>query len=340
MNKRRRTWLLNQTLTAMLFFVLSIYVCFTTIQSWASSKPTKPFRPNILLPPISPNTSSSSSSSSSSSMRVKVYMYDDLPTKFTYGVVEHFWTAHGFADVAKSTIQKLKYPSHQHSLEWHLLLDLTRPENERTGSPVIRVMDPNEADLFYVPFFSSLSWVVSRTHFSNGSGQVKKYSDSETQEELVTWLEGQEYWRRNKGRDHVLVCQNPNALNRVMNRVKNALLLVSDLGRVRPDRSSLVKDVVVPDSHRISAYNGDVGVENRKTLLFFMGNRFRKGVKRYFEYKDPNGTVNKVWRQVSQKLPLIKLMISCDRRLATMHVTETDCSACLCSNQSGIATTR
>lgn len=62
-------------------------------------------------------------------------------------------------------------------------------------------------------------------------------------------------------------------------------------------------------------------------------------VKRYFEYKDPNGTVNEVWRQVSQKLPLIKLMISCDRRLATMHVTEPDCSACLCSNQSGIATT-
>ena len=204
-------------------------------------------------------------------------MYDDLPTKFTYGVVEHFWTAHGFADVAKSTLQKLKYPSHQHSLEWHLLLDLTRPENERTGSPVIRVMDPNEADLFYVPFFSSLSWVVSRTHFANGSGPVNKYSDSETQEELVTWLEGQEYWRRNKGRDHVLVCQNPNALTRVMDRVKNAVLLVSDLGRVRPDHSSLVKDVVVPDSHRISAYNGDVGAEDRKSL-FFMGNRFRKGV--------------------------------------------------------------
>ncbi|KAM4088152.1 hypothetical protein ACB094_07G049400 [Castanea mollissima] len=124
-----------------------------------------------------------------------------------------------------------------------------------------------------------------------------------------------------------------------MDRVKNAVLLVSDLGRVRPDHSSLVKDVVVPDSHRISAYNGDVGVEDRKTLLFFMGNRFHKGVKRYFEYKDPNGTVNEVWRQVSQKLPLIKLMISCDRRLATTHVSEPDCSACLCSNQSGIVTT-
>jgi hypothetical protein len=45
-------------------------------------------------------------------------------------------------------------------------------------------------------------------------------------------------------------------------------------------------------------------------------------VKRYFDYKDPNGTLNEVWRQVSQKLPLIKLMIKQDRRLAMMHVTE------------------
>lgn len=409
MNKERKSWLLNQTLTAMIFFVLFIYAIFTTIP-WAS----KP-RPNV------PIVSSSNPNHSG----VKVYLYD-LPSKFNYGVVKHFWITLGFADVAT-----LKYPSHQHSLEWHLFKELARPEMERFGSPIIRVSNPNEADLFYIPFFSSLSWVVSKAHIPEGSGRVKTYSDSETQEELLTWLKGQEYWRRSKGRDHVLMCQNPNALNRVMDRVKNMVLLVSDFGRIRPDQSSLVKDVVVPCSHRISAYNGDIGVENRKTLLFFMGNPFRKGggkvrdflfqvleneedvimkhgppsetnqrlasqgmhsskfcldpagttpascrlfdailsmcipvivsdrielpfedvidyrkiaifvdstsavkqgflvamlrnvtterileyqrelklVKRYFDYKDPNGTLNEVWRQVSQKLPLIKLMI-------------------------------
>ena len=60
-------------------------------------------------------------------------------------------------------------------------------------------------------------------------------------------------------------------------------------------------------------------------------------VKRYFEYEDPNGTVNEIWRQVSQKLPLIKLMINRDKRIVTRDLPEPDCS-CLCSNQSGIDT--
>ncbi|WVZ23318.1 hypothetical protein V8G54_001862 [Vigna mungo] len=38
-------------------------------------------------------------------------------------------------------------------------------------------------------------------------------------------------------------------------------------------------------------------------------------VKRYFEYEEPNGTVNEIWRQVTKKLPLIKLMINREKRL-------------------------
>lgn len=58
-------------------------------------------------------------------------------------------------------------------------------------------------------------------------------------------------------------------------------------------------------------------------------------IKRYFEYTDSNGTVNEIWRQVSQKLPLIKLMINRGRRLIHGDGDEPDCS-CLCSNQTGI----
>lgn len=58
-------------------------------------------------------------------------------------------------------------------------------------------------------------------------------------------------------------------------------------------------------------------------------------VKRYFEYTDSNGTVNEIWRQVSQKLPLIKLMINREKRLIHRDGDEPDCS-CLCSNQTGI----
>lgn len=94
----------------------------------------------------------------------------------------------------------------------------------------------------------------------------------------MEWLEEQEYWKRNNGRDHVIVASDPNAMYRVIDRIKNCVLLVSDFGRLRPDQGSLVKDVVVPYSHRIRTYAGDVGVADRNTLLFFMGNRYRKEV--------------------------------------------------------------
>ncbi|PNX63683.1 putative beta-xylosyltransferase irx10l-like protein, partial [Trifolium pratense] len=112
-----------------------------------------------------------------------------------------------------------------------------------------------------------------------GPGPEKNaYSDEETQEALVVWLEKQEYWKKSNGRDHVIVASDPNAMYRVVDRVKNCVLLLSDFGRLRPDQGSLVKDVIVPYSHRIKSYEGDVGVDKRNTLLFFMGNRYRKEV--------------------------------------------------------------
>ncbi|XP_010536641.1 PREDICTED: probable arabinosyltransferase ARAD2 [Tarenaya hassleriana] len=206
------------------------------------------------------------------SNRVKVYMYD-LPTKFTYGVIEQHAIARGGGPAGDGDITSLKYPGHQHMHEWFLFSDLNRPENKRVGSPVVGVSDPAEADLFYVPAFSSLSLIVNSGRTAvNGSG----YSDKEMQESLMDWLEGQEWWRRNSGRDHVIVAGDPNALNWVVNRVKNAVLLVSDFGRLRPYQGSLVKDVIIPYSHRIDSYEGELGVKNRNTLLFFMGNRYRK----------------------------------------------------------------
>jgi len=57
-------------------------------------------------------------------------------------------------------------------------------------------------------------------------------------------------------------------------------------------------------------------------------------VKRYFEYEEPNGTVNEIWRQVSKKLPLIKLMINREKRL---FAKESECS-CVCTNQTAVGT--
>ena len=205
-------------------------------------------------------------------------MYD-LPRKFTYGVIDSYATARGGISSPVEDDSKLKYPGNQHSAEWYLFSDLIKAEKDRVNSPVARVFDPEDADLFYVPFFSSLSLVVNPIRPSNNGGAVSRtYSDEEMQEGLMEWLEGQVYWKRNNGRDHVFIAQDPNALYKLIDRVKNSVLLLSDFGRLRPDQGSLVKDVILPYSHRINPYKGDVGIENRKSLLFFMGNRYRKEV--------------------------------------------------------------
>ncbi|ESQ39586.1 hypothetical protein EUTSA_v10000882mg [Eutrema salsugineum] len=385
------------------------------------------------------------------SHKTRVYMYD-LPTNFTYGLIEQHGVARG--GEKSDDVTGLKYPGHQHMHEWYLFSDLNRPENERVGSPIVRVLDPAEADLFYVSAFSSLSLIVnSGRPGKSGSG----YSDDDMEESLVGWLENQEWWRRNNGRDHVIVAEDPNALKRVMDRVKNAVLLVADFGRLTADQRSLVKDVIIPCSGRIDAYEGELGVKKRNTLLFFMRNRSRKDggrvqdllfkllekeddvvikhgtqsgenrrvakqwmhtskfclhtdgdassgcrlfdsiaslcipvivsdgielpfedvidyrkfsvflrsdvalkpgflvkklrkvkpekilkyqmamkeVRRYFNYTHPNGSVNEIWRQVTQKVPLIKLMINREKRMIKRESIEPQCS-CLCSNQTRI----
>ncbi|KAG6423563.1 hypothetical protein SASPL_113963 [Salvia splendens] len=135
----------------------------------------------------------------------------------------------------------LKYPGNQHSAEWYLFSDMNRPSEERIDSAVTRVMDPEEADLFYVPFFSSLSLVANpvRSAAVNATSDKTAYSDEQTQEALMDWLEEQNYWKRNNGWDHVFICQDPNALYKVIDRVKNGVLLVSDFGRLARNQASL-----------------------------------------------------------------------------------------------------
>ncbi|KAK6931920.1 Exostosin, GT47 domain, partial [Dillenia turbinata] len=455
-----RKSLLKQTL-ATVFIIFAFYAFFNAFF----------FTPeNSASPSLFPSSSSSSSSSSSlsgaiarpdspssNSKPVKVYLYD-LPRKFTHGVIESYLMARGSLKSPVNDVSSLKYPGHQHSAEWYLFSDLIR--EDRDSSSVVRVLDPKEADLFYVPFFSSLSLVVNPIRGNADEKVDNLYSDEEMQESLVKWLEGQEYWRRNNGWDHVFICQDPNALYKVVDRVKNGVLLLSDFGRLRPNQASLVKDVILPYTHRINSYNGDFGVKNRQSLLFFMGNRYRKEggkirdllfqileneedvvikhgtqsrvsrrmatqgmhsskfclhpagdtpsacrlfdaivslcvpviisdqielpfedvidyrkiavfvdsvsaikpkylikllravsterileyqqelkkVKSYFDYEDPDGTVKEIWRQVSLKLPLVKLIINRGKRLVKRDLTESDCS-CICSNQTGITST-
>ncbi|KAF9587626.1 hypothetical protein IFM89_004458 [Coptis chinensis] len=449
----RKSLLKPTTLATILLIIISFYAFFNTFLSpfINSDNTITPsnfpfFESSLLSTPII--------SESSNSHKVRIFLYD-LPRKFTYGVIESYLIRSSSSSSSSSIDDKLKYPGNQHSAEWYLFSDLV---NGKNLGEIIRVLDPEEADLFYVPFFSSLSLVVNpiRPNVGGGNSGGVVYSDEEMQEGLIEWLEEQVYWKRNNGWDHVFICQDPNALYKVVDRVKNGILLVSDFGRLRGDQASLIKDVILPYSHRINPFNGDVGVDGRKSLLFFMGNRYRKQggkirdllfqvlkdqedviikhgaqsresrrmatqgmhsskfclhpagdtpsacrlfdaivslcipvivsdsielpfedaidynkiaifvdsdtaikpgylvemlrkistkrileyqkelkeVKHYFEYEDPNGTVKEIWRQVSLKLPHVRLMVNREKRLVRRELIEPDCS-CLCSNKTG-----
>ncbi|KAG8635709.1 probable arabinosyltransferase ARAD1 isoform X2 [Manihot esculenta] len=262
----RKSSLLKQTIVLSAFSILAIYALLNTF-----------FNPTIFPSSLfaehhsRDNFGFPGEVAKSDVNKVKIFMYD-LPKKFTTGIIEQHALARGSKDASQA-----KYPGHQHMGEWHLFSDLNRPERDRIGSPLIKVDDPDEADLFYVPVFSSLSLIVNPIRPAGAEPvSVPQYSDEDMQEQLVKWLEKQVYWRRNRGRDHVIIAGDPNALYRVLDKVKSAILLLSDFGRVRPDQGSLVKDVIIPYAHRINTYNGDIGVKDRKTLLFFMGNRYRK----------------------------------------------------------------
>ncbi|MED6206153.1 putative arabinosyltransferase arad1 [Stylosanthes scabra] len=237
------------------FFILATYTLLNVL----------PHRHNI--DPSTAVATTNSITCDSSATTVKVYMYD-LPLRFTYGIIAVRNAEHGDI-ITPENLTSLSYPGHQHMGEWFLFQDMNRSQSNRVGSPATRVNNPDEADLFYVPFFSSLSQLAS-TRSDAG------YSAKEEEEALVEWLEKQEYWGRNGGRDHVFTAADPKALLHVMDKVKNSVLLVVGFGRLRGDQGSLVKDVVVPYPHRLSAFHGDLGVQNRLTLLFFMGARFRK----------------------------------------------------------------
>lgn len=62
-----------------------------------------------------------------------------------------------------------------------------------------RVYKPEDAKLFFVPFYGGID--ILRWHFKNVSNEVKDGLGLE----LLNWLEPQDLWRRNAGKDHVFV---------------------------------------------------------------------------------------------------------------------------------------
>jgi Exostosin family len=206
-------------------------------------------------------------------------MYD-LPPMFHFGMLGWKGKANQtWPDVSNPT-QVPTYPGGlnlQHSIEYWLILDLlssTIPGFKRPCT-AIRVNDPDLADIFFVPFFSSLSY----NRHSKIHGKEKISKNKFLQDELVKFLMKREEWKRGGGRDHFVPAHHPNSMLDARKQLGSAMLLLADFGRYPLEIANLKKDVIAPYRHVVeSVGSGSPSFEDRPILAYFQGAIYRKDV--------------------------------------------------------------
>lgn len=165
----------------------------------------------------------------------------------------------------------------QHSPEYWLTLDLLSSNIPGRNSPCSarRVENSKEADVFFVPFFSSLSY----NRHSKVETRGHKSKNELLQEKLVHFLMGQEAWRRSGGKNHVIVMHHPNSMVIAREQLRSAMFIVADFGRYSQLVGNVEKDVVAPYKHVVPSLAKDSSsFESRSILLFFQGAIYRKHV--------------------------------------------------------------
>ncbi|XP_048331932.1 probable arabinosyltransferase ARAD2 [Ziziphus jujuba] len=262
----------------------------------------------------SPSPSPSSSSSSFVSLNtpqflqnsIKVYVAD-LPRSLNYGLLDKYWSSSGSDSRLGTNADRESRPTHlpkglkfppfpenplikQYSAEYWILGDLMTPQEQRFGSFAKRVLDAEEADVVFVPFFATLS---AELQLSMAKGAFRKKvgnEDYERQRQVVDLVKSSEAWRRTGGRDHVFVLTDPVAMWHVRAEIAPAILLVVDFGgwyrldskssngnssdMIQHTQVSLLKDIIVPYTHLLPRLHLSEN-KNRQTLLYFKGAKHR-----------------------------------------------------------------
>lgn len=208
---------------------------------------------------------------------LRVYMYD-LPRRFNVGMLRR-----RDPDDVPVTAQNLpNWPTYsglrkQHSVEYWMMASLLY-EGDGGGDETreaVRVSNPEMADVFFLPFFSSLSF---NSHGHNMTDPATKI-DQQLQIDMINFLRQSKYWQRSGGRDHVVPMHHPNAFRFLREQVNTSILIVADFGRYPKEMSNLRKDVVAPYVHVVDSFiddNSPDPYDSRPTLLFFRGRTVRK----------------------------------------------------------------
>lgn len=209
---------------------------------------------------------------------LRVYMYD-LPPEFHFGLL-------GWKGSPNETWPKVSNPSRippyagglnlQHSIEYWLTLDLLSSNTPKVprSCNVIRVQNSNQADVIFVPFFSSLSY----NRHSKLHGKEKLSVDKMLQDELVDFLKGRDEWKQLGGKDHLIVAHHPNSMLVARKKLGSAMFVLADFGRYPIEIANIEKDVIAPYKHMVKtvASSNSSTFDERPILVYFQGAIYRK----------------------------------------------------------------
>lgn len=197
---------------------------------------------------------------------LRVYVYQ-MPNKFTYDLLWLFRNSYKQTSNLTSNGSPVHRLIQQHSIDYWLWADLIAPESKRLLKNVVRVHQQEDADLFYIPFFTTISFFL-----------LDKQPCKALYREALKWVTDQPAWKRSEGRDHILPVHHPWSFKSVRRYMKNAIWLLPDMDSTgnwyKPGQVFLEKDLILPYVPNVDLCNEKCLLESRlkrNTLLFFRG---------------------------------------------------------------------
>ncbi|XP_042058071.1 probable arabinosyltransferase ARAD1 [Salvia splendens] len=195
---------------------------------------------------------------------IRVYVYD-MPSKFTYDLLWLFHNTYRETSNLTSNGSPVHRLIEQHSIDYWLWADLIAPESERLLKNVVRVHKQEEADLFYIPVFTTISFFL-----------LEKQQCKALYREALKWVTDQPAWNRSEGRDHILPVHHPWSFKSVRKFMKKAIWLLPDMDSTgnwyKPGHVYLEKDLILPYVPNVHLCDSKcLSDSKRTTLLFFRG---------------------------------------------------------------------
>lgn len=241
--------------------------------------------------------------------KLRVFMYD-MPPEFHFGLLGWRVKSNRAWPSVNNPGDVPSYPGGlnlQHSIEYWLTLDLLASTTPNIMRPctAVRVKNSSEADVVFVPFFSSLSY----NRYSRVQGKEKVSVNKMLQGKLVEFLRGRHEWKRTGGKDHIIVAHHPNSLLDARKKLGSAMFVLADFGRYPKEIANLKKDIIAPYKHvvRTIPSNQSAPFENRPILAYFQGAIYRKDVSCMYIFLILNNDCDLLSQNIKMRYWIVQL---------------------------------